>query len=76
MASTTVQQSSEVISAHVFDYYRVNNTASISALTIAGLVLGSSTIGAQALFGKYFLPFFNALDVIVVNCLMLFATTI
>ena len=54
----------------------IANSPRISALTIAGSVFGSCTVEAQAPIGKYFLPFFNALDVITVNCLMLFATTL
>ena len=105
MAGATDQESSEFKSAHVYDYYGMNNTgianfkicshtwfssfllvtyrsvvlsvansASISALTIAGSVFGTCAIEAQVLIGEYFLPFSNALDVITVNCLMLFAT--
>ena len=54
----------------------IANSASISALAIDGSVFGTCVIEAQAFIGKYFLPFFNALDIITVNCLMLFATTI
>ena len=54
----------------------IASSASISALTIAGSVFGTCAIEAQALIGNYFLPVFNALDVITVNCLTLFATTI
>ena len=54
----------------------IANSASISALTITSLVFGAYTIEAQTLIVKYFLPFVNVLDVITVDCLMLFATTI